>query len=63
LGWDGSSYSNTKGFILDLPTKYGAKIRIHLGWVDADGSLDIKYRTPYSYGLKFNIDFRRNLLI
>jgi hypothetical protein len=58
LGWDGKVKSNTKGFILDLPTKFEVDIRIHIGWVDADGSLEIKYRTPYSYGLKFNIDFR-----
>lgn len=58
MSWDGRTHSNTKAFIIDLPTKYNVDIRVHLGWVDADGSLDIKYRTPYSYGLKFNIDFR-----
>lgn len=41
-----------------MPTKYGIDIRIHIGWVDADGSLDIAYRTLHHFGLKFNIDFR-----
>jgi len=58
LGWDHRASSNTKAVAFNLPTKYGVDIRIHIGWVDADGSLDIKYRKPYSYGLKFNIDFR-----
>ncbi|GMB09329.1 hypothetical protein [Thermolongibacillus altinsuensis] len=31
LGWDKSYRSNRKAFIIDLPTKYGADIRIHIG--------------------------------
>lgn len=58
LGWDKSFRSNQKAFIIDLPTKYGVDIRIHIGWVDADGSMDIHYRTVRNFGLKFNIDFR-----
>jgi hypothetical protein len=58
LGWDKSYRSNNKAFIIDLPTKYGVDIRIHIGWVDADGSMDINYRTVHNFGLKFNIDFR-----
>ncbi|MFZ2463141.1 MAG: hypothetical protein WAW77_05855 [Caldibacillus thermoamylovorans] len=58
LGWDKSYRSNQKAFIIDLPTKYGVDIRIHIGWVDADGSMDINYRTVHNFGLKFNIDFR-----
>jgi hypothetical protein len=38
-----------KLLFIDLPKKYNVNIRIHLDWVDADGSLDIKYRTPHSY--------------
>jgi hypothetical protein len=58
LGWNGKFKSNTKAYVIDLPTKYGAYLRIHLGWVDFDGSFDIKNRLPGELGLKFNIDFR-----
>lgn len=58
LGWNGNFVANQKAFRLDLPTIYGADLRIHIGWIDADGQQDIRYRTPYQYGLKFNIDFR-----
>lgn len=58
LGWDGKGKSNKKAFIFDLPTIYEENIRVHIGWVDADGSLDISYRTLHHFGLKFNIDFR-----
>ncbi|WKA50199.1 hypothetical protein QWY22_15010 [Planococcus liqunii] len=58
LNWNGNYKANQKGFIFDLPTIYGPKLRIHLGWIDADGQQHIRFRTPYQYGLKFNIDFR-----
>lgn len=58
LGWNGKYFSNKKAFVVDLPTKYGVPIRIHLGWVDFDGSLAIKNKLPGELGLKFNIDLR-----
>lgn len=58
LNWDGMYTSNKKAFRFDLPTIYGSKLRIHVGWIDADGQQDVRFRTPYQYGLKFNIDFR-----
>ncbi|GAA4713906.1 hypothetical protein [Brevibacillus fulvus] len=58
LNWDGRYKSNTKAFIVDMPTKYGVPIRIHLGWVDFDASFPIEHRLPGELGLKFNIDFR-----
>ncbi|MDN7241702.1 hypothetical protein QWY14_07845 [Planococcus sp. N028] len=58
IGWNGKYASNQKAFRFDLPTKYDADIRIHIGWIDADGQQDIQFRTPYQFGLKFNIDFR-----
>lgn len=58
LGWDAKAKSNKKAFVFDLPTIYNEHIRIHIGWVDADGSLDIAYRTLHHFGLKFNLDFR-----
>lgn len=36
IGWNGKYRSNQKAFVVDLPTKYGSPIRIHLGWVDFD---------------------------
>ncbi|QRG67209.1 hypothetical protein [Brevibacillus choshinensis] len=57
-GWCGISKSNSKAFIVDLPTKYSVPIRIHLGWVDFDASFSIENRLPGELGLKFNIDFR-----
>jgi hypothetical protein len=41
--WLPEGKSNTKSgsikaFIVDLPTRFGVDIRIHIGWVDADGS-------------------------
>ena len=57
-GWDGQYVSNQKAFRFDLPTVYSVPIRIHIGWIDADGQQDILFRTPYQFGLKFNIDFR-----
>src|SRR5690606_20501380 len=38
IGWNGEYKSNSKAFVVDLPTKYGAPIRLHLGWVDFDAS-------------------------
>lgn len=58
LGWSGSYHPNKKAFTVDMPTKYGPDIRIHLGWVDFDGNFSIKNRLPGELGLKFNIDFR-----
>ncbi|MGO0060138.1 hypothetical protein ACTID9_09045 [Brevibacillus fluminis] len=58
VGWRGDYKSNSKAFIVDLPTKYGVPIRIHLGWVDFDASFSIENRLPGELGLKFNIDFR-----
>lgn len=58
LGWHNNYKSNQKAFVVDLPTKYSVPIRIHLGWVDFDGSFSIKNRLPGEMGLKFNIDFR-----
>lgn len=59
LGWNGNvSNINKKAYAIDLMTTLGKPLRIHLGWPDSDGQIAIKYRKPYSYGLKFNIDFR-----
>ncbi|EGA90846.1 hypothetical protein GPDM_03090 [Planococcus donghaensis MPA1U2] len=58
LGWSGEFHTNKKAFRFDLQTIYNIPLRIHIGWIDADGQQDIKYRTPYQFGLKFNIDFR-----
>ena len=58
LGWNESYKSNQKAFIVDMPTKYGSPIRIHLGWVDFDASFSIDKKLPGELGLKFNIDFR-----
>ncbi|WP_394121415.1 hypothetical protein [Planococcus donghaensis] len=58
LGWDGNFHANSKAFRFDLQTIYNIPLRIHIGWIDADGQQNIKYRTPYQFGLKFNIDFR-----
>ncbi|MDN7244668.1 hypothetical protein [Planococcus shenhongbingii] len=58
LGWNGNFIPNQKAFRFDLPTVHGLGLRIHVGWIDADGQQDIRFRTPYQYGLKFNIDFR-----
>lgn len=58
VGWDGKFLSNQKAFRFDINTILGIPLRIHIGWIDADGQQDIKYRTPYQFGLKFNIDFR-----
>lgn len=58
LGWDGKFVSNQKAFRFNLPTLYELPLRIHIGWIDADGQQDIQYRRPYQFGLKFNIDFR-----
>lgn len=58
LGWNGKYHSNSKAFIIDLPTLYGPPIRIHLGWVDFDARVPMKNRLPGELGLKFNIDFR-----
>lgn len=58
LGWDGNFVANQKAFRFDIQTIYRVPLRIHIGWIDADGQQDIKFRTPYQFGLKFNIDFR-----
>jgi hypothetical protein len=58
LGWDGRYHANSKAFVIDMPTKCGPAIRIHLGWVDFDGAFSIANRLPGELGLKFNIDFR-----
>lgn len=58
LGWDGKYVPNTKGFRFDMNTVYGVPLRIHLGWIDADGQQHVEFRKAYSFGLKFNIDFR-----
>ncbi|RNF39592.1 hypothetical protein [Planococcus salinus] len=58
LSWNGNCTPNKKAFRFDLPTVHGPGLRIHIGWIDADGQQDIRYRTAYQYGLKFNIDFR-----
>ena len=57
-GWNGAYRSNSKAFIIDMPTVYGPSIRIHLGWVDFDARVPMKNRLPGELGLKFNIDFR-----
>lgn len=57
-GWKGKYHSNSKAFIIDMPTVYGPPIRIHLGWVDFDARVPMKNRLPGELGLKFNIDFR-----
>ncbi|MCX7780013.1 MAG: hypothetical protein N2491_03730 [Negativicutes bacterium] len=57
-GWSGKYHSNSKAFIVDMPTVYGPSIRIHLGWVDFDARVPMKNRLPGELGLKFNIDFR-----
>lgn len=56
--WSGKYHSNSKAFILDMPTVFGPPIRIHLGWVDFDARVPMRNRLPGELGLKFNIDFR-----
>lgn len=58
IGWNGKYVANQKAFRFDLQTVYEVPLRIQIGWIDADGQQDIQYRTPYQFGLKFNIDFR-----
>lgn len=58
IGWNGKYRSNSKAFIVDLPTLYGSEIRLHFGWVDFDARVPMKNRLPSELGLKFNIDFR-----
>jgi hypothetical protein len=41
-----------------MPTRNGADIRIHLGWIDFDSKTPMTYRVGGALGLKFNIDFR-----